>query len=388
MSRKRVLCFTSYYLPGFKSGGPVRSLINFSEWLGDDLDIHIVTRNRDVGSTTPYENRIPGRLYPVHGAQVQYLSAPYWRPGPLRRLVLACQPDLLYFNSILDPALSIAPLVMRRVHWIPRPPPVLVAPRGEFSPGALSIKPVKKSGYLRLARRLGLYNDVTWHATSEPEVAHIQSWWGPTARILLAPNLPPRVAVNEAFERPRKMPGQLRLAFLSRISVKKNLHGALAILQGVKAPIQFDIFGTQEDRKHWETCSRLMSLLPRNITASYQGVVPPEKVISTLSRYDAFFLPTLGENFGHVILEALLAGCPVLLSDQTPWRDLAVSHAGLDLPLDQPDRFREGIEKFAAMDSREFEQWSRGAREFGVRYCSGRDIARTTLSMLEKAMKV
>jgi glycosyltransferase involved in cell wall biosynthesis len=44
-------------------------------------------------------------------------------------------------------------------------------------------------------------------------------------------------------------------------------------------------------------------------------------------------LPTYNENFGYVILEALLAGCPVILSDQPPWRDLEARQVGWTIPL-------------------------------------------------------
>ena len=101
----------------------------------------------------------------------------------------------------------------------------------------------------------------------------------------------------------------------------------------------FDVYGTLEDRTYWVLCDGIMKQLPVNIVVNYRGVVRPDDVISTLSQYDAFFLPTLGENFGHVVLEALLAGCPVLLSDRTPWRDMPVRRAGFDLPLDAPNGF-------------------------------------------------
>ncbi|MCM3903084.1 MAG: hypothetical protein ND866_15360 [Pyrinomonadaceae bacterium] len=57
-----------------------------------------------------------------------------------------------------------------------------------------------------------------------------------------------------------------------------------------------------------------------------------------------------------------MAGCPVLLSDQTPWRNLRERKAGFDLPLDRHDLFRESIELFAAMDENEFKTWSDSSR--------------------------
>jgi len=52
--RKIILCFVSYYLPGFRSGGPVRTIANFVDHLGDEFDIRIVTRDHDALVAEPY----------------------------------------------------------------------------------------------------------------------------------------------------------------------------------------------------------------------------------------------------------------------------------------------------------------------------------------------
>jgi len=77
-------------------------------------------------------------------------------------------------------------------------------------------------------------------------------------------------------------------------------------------------------------------------------------VCQTLAAYHLFLLPTRGENFGHAILEALSAGCPVLISDQTPWRGLESSGIGWALPLTEPERFRAVLNQCIAMDEAEF----------------------------------
>src|SRR5690606_22656373 len=62
-----------------------------------------------------------------------------------------------------------------------------------------------------------------------------------------------------------------------------------------------------------------------------------------------FLFPTLGENFGHVILEALTAGCPVLISDRTPWRNLKQMEVGWDIPLEQPALFERALAECVEM---------------------------------------
>jgi glycosyltransferase involved in cell wall biosynthesis len=76
---------------------------------------------------------------------------------------------------------------------------------------------------------------------------------------------------------------------------------------------------------------------------------------------DLFFLPTAGENFGHAIFEALSTGAPVLISDQTPWRGLAASMAGWDLPLTDRAPWVEAIESFARLPEAQRIAYRQGA---------------------------
>lgn len=386
MPKKRILCFTSYFLPGFRSGGPVRSLTNLCASLRDEFEFYVITRNRDLGAELPYTDVECGRWNRIGGVQVWYLNSPYAAVGPIREAILTAAPDLIYFQSALDPAVTVFPLLLRRLNLVSPNIPVLVAPRGELFPGALAQKRGKKALFRLVARKVGLYSGVGWHATDPLEAGYLRDWFGDHARIFFAPNLPPLVVGREAPRRLPKIQGSLRLVWLSRISPKKNLAGAIGMLARVNVQVTLAIFGTLEDKAHWAECQRLIVKLPPNVRVDYRGVIAPEDVVQTLAGYDAFYFPTLGENFGHVILEALLAGCPLLLSDRTPWRSLAQSSLGFDLPLEQPDAFVAAIERLAAMSPAEFEVWSSAARNRGLAYCDEPGLREPTRVMLEQAI--
>ncbi len=100
----------------------------------------------------------------------------------------------------------------------------------------------------------------------------------------------------------------------------KNLDGALRVLQGVAAPIDFHIYGPAEDKAYWNLCEQEMRKLPAHISATYCGPIAHGKVAAVMRSHDVFFLPTRGENFGHVIAEAPARGLPRadLQSDRLP----------------------------------------------------------------------
>ncbi|MCG7851979.1 MAG: glycosyltransferase family 4 protein, partial [Methanosarcinaceae archaeon] len=171
---------------------------------------------------------------------------------------------------------------------------------------------------------------------------------------------------DELPSKSEKAAGRFKIIFLSRISRNKNLDGALKILNGLKGQVRFDIYGPMEDRTYWSVCQKLISSLSENIEVRYFGSVAHDQVGTVMMEHDLFFLPTLGENFGHVILEALCAGCPVLISDQTPWRDLEEKGVGWDLPVERIEMFREVLQRCVDMNDEVYVKWSERAWAYGL----------------------
>jgi glycosyltransferase involved in cell wall biosynthesis len=364
--RPVVLAVVDYYLPGFKGGGPIRTIANLVERLGDAFDFRILTRDRDLGDAVPYSDVTPGEWTPVGAAQVLYLA-----PDDLGRDALAARfstidYDVLYLNSFFS-TISVKLLWLRRRGRLPQRP-VIIAPRGEFYPGALALKAAKKSVYLRASRLGGLTKNVIWLASTPDERATILSLFPAAAdRVRIAANLAP-AALPQTLARRSKVPGEARLVFLSRLSPKKNLDYALDVLArpATISPdehITFDIYGPQEDPAYWAECQKRIDRLPDGITAAYRGAVKPERVAATLAGYDAFYFPTRGENYGHVIHEALAAGTLVLISDRTPWRNLAERGTGWDISLDEPETFTAAIRELVMMDNATFMRRSSQAKE-------------------------
>jgi glycosyltransferase involved in cell wall biosynthesis len=229
---------------------------------------------------------------------------------------------------------------------------VVLAPRGEYSPGALSLKPWRKHIYLAAARATGLLRGLLWQATSEDERSRIQAVAGAApAQVHIAPNLPSASLQQAAAGTPSCATaaddgGPLRLVFLSRISPMKNLDHLLALLRQVRSPLVLSLHGPIGDVAYWQQCQALAAALPAHVRMQYLGDVPPDQVAEVFGQHALFVFPTRGENFGHVILESLSAGTPVIVSDRTPWR--ADADGGLTvLPLDNTQAWAAAIDSFA-----------------------------------------
>ena len=384
--RKSILVLLPYYFPGYKAGGPIRTIANMVEALGEDACFMVVTRDRDLGDRDKYAGIRTNQWQKVNKADVYYSSPKNVTFPFLARLIRSTPHDILYLNSFFSPAFTIAPLVLRRLGILPCIE-TIVAPRGEFSPGALKLKSFKKRVYMKVASALKLYDGVVWHASNQMEKAQIEQTIGhglaghlvPLAQnkqlvIKMAMNM--FVAAIPAQPVPpdddrqilAKQQGILKLLFLSRISPKKNLDTALNLLARVHGDIAFDIFGPIEDERYWKQCQELIKKLPPRIKVTYRGVLRPSEVSGAFSMYHLFLFPTQGENFGHVIIEALSAGCPVLISDQTPWRNLENQNIGWDIPLTRLELFIEKLQRCVDMDEKQFKEM----QECIFRYCRER----------------
>jgi hypothetical protein len=127
-----VLIFADWYLPGFKAGGPIQSIANMVEALGDDFHFKVITRDRDWLQATPYPGTTPGIWQPVGKAQVIYLTPQDLSPEVFSKVIRTAEPDVLYLNSLFSPRFCILPLILRRIGRITSVP-VILAPRGELS---------------------------------------------------------------------------------------------------------------------------------------------------------------------------------------------------------------------------------------------------------------
>lgn len=342
--QRQVLLTVATFEPGFRGGGPVRSVARIIDTAPDNVDLTVVTRDRDLGSHQPYP-KLSGQWVTRGRARIFYLNTRSVRQwARLIRELRRHRFDLLYVNSMWEPVLSVLP-VLASVCRIVRTNEVLVAPRGELTDGALSVKSTKKRWGLRGLRPLLRRADVTWHASTDVEADQIRAHF-PAPRIQICMM---EVSRQRPFVEIRPIAEDvLKLVYIGRISPTKNVHTTLIALASVPSPVVFEIYGPLEDRRYWNRCLELISLLPAQVTVTYRGELAHPDVVTTFARYDAFAFPTLGENFGHVIAESLSAGCAVICSDRTPWTPVFLAGGGVVVDAVEPSSLATAISAWAA----------------------------------------
>jgi len=158
MHKAKVLVLAPYFVPGFKAGGPVRSVSNIIEGLGSEFEFYVLTKDRDLGDAKAYTHVSHGDWQEVGYARVRYLAPGELGPRTLRRAMMQVDYDVVYLNSFFSLWSSIVPLILRRLALLPRKP-VLLAPRGEFSQGAIALKALKKDSYVHAARLARLHQE-------------------------------------------------------------------------------------------------------------------------------------------------------------------------------------------------------------------------------------
>lgn len=388
----KILTFCQYYLPGVNAGGPIRTISNMVEAI-DEIEFDIVCKDRDFQSNARYADIEVNKWEKVGKSNVFYLSYKLFGIEKLfsfYKLIKNSSADIIYINSFFSPVFTLFPLLLVKFVFGSKIP-VVLAPRGEFSEGALSLKSWKKQPYLRFTKFLGLYRNIVWHASSEHEARDIRRALNNDAKnvvnandIVIVNNISNINFTKVGTKTDLNESSALKLLFLSRICKMKNLDHVLKVLQKVTCTVEFSIYGPVQDVEYWEECVQLIDLLPKNVIVSIKGAVLPEQVKTIMSEHDLFILPTLGENFGHVIIEALSSGVPVLISDKTQWGSDDFGACSV-VPLEMVDAYVSVIETFAKYSPVEKEKMSEHAVEYAKFLLKSNDAISQTVNLFNFA---
>lgn len=351
MKKRKILILNGQYAPGYKGGGPIQSCINMVENLYEQFEFYVLCADRDYKETIPYSNIEINQWNEVGHANVYYLSPDKQNLKGFEEILNSIDYDVMYLNGFFSPIFTIHPLLLLRLGKLKKKP-VILTPRGDFTGGCES-KKIKKFSYIYLSKLLGLYSRLQWHATSDIEERDIKKIFA-KANVFTVPNLPTKFIPKKTSI--SKRIGELRMVFVSRIFPKKNIKYALEVLSKItEGNVIFDIYGPMEDKEYWAECEKLMKNLPSNVKVKYCGEVQHKDIPQIFEQYHAFFFPTLGENYGHVIVEAMMNNCLCILSKGvTPWDDY-IDYLKIGAELSEPEKFVEIVKRMLELNQSSFD---------------------------------
>ena len=357
---KTILLFTDWYEPGYKAGGPIRSCSNFVQQMKGDFRIWIFTTDRDLDETKPYSTVVADTWIDFTDNVKIFYSSPgklTWKN--IRKQFDDINPDFIYLNSMYSRYFTMYPVLMKRLGVIDGT--VILSPRGMLKQSALAFKSTKKTIFLSLFKRFGLHKKIHFHATDEIEQEDIVRQFGSKVNRTMIPNF--SGSLDRFPGTLEKQPGELKMVFVGRLHPIKNLDYLLHLLPQAKGRISLTIIGGEEDADYVKQCKNIVAAWPAELPVEviFKGEIPNEQLPAILARHHIFAIPTRGENFGHAIFEALKAGKPVLISDQTPWKGLVNLKAGWDLPLDKKEQFLDALQQAIGFDQQEYDKWCRAA---------------------------
>ena len=320
-------------------GGPSQMVLGLSKALAEqDIEVTILTTdsNGDVGQA-PLD--VPcDRPILQDGYQIRY-----FRCSPFRRYKFSLgllqwlaqhgrEFDLAHIHALFSPVSSLAATVARHQQL-----PYILRPLGTLDPADLQKKRQLKQLYAAMLERPNLQGAAAIHFTSDQE-AKISERFGTKSQDLVLPlgvkpvvqNLQARQAVRAQYGIPGNRP---LILFMSRLDPKKGFDLLLPALQQLMTEGQdfhFVLTGSNAQDPDYERqiYAQIQQSALKERTA-IAGFVSGEDKAALLQAADLFVLPSYYENFGIAVAEAMVAGVPVVISDQVYiWDQIQQAEAG------------------------------------------------------------
>ncbi len=265
----------------------------------------------------------------------------YFRCSPFRRYKFsldllkwlnqhAHEYDVAHLHALFSPVISAAAAICRQKKL-----PYILRPLGTLDPADLRKKKFLKKIYAAALERANIAGASALHFTSNQE-AKVSERFGVKTRDIILPNgVTPSVSSSEEnirskYQIPENVP---IILFMSRIDPKKGLDlliPALEIIQTQGLDFHFILAGANPQDPSYEASIRTKienSALHPHTTIT--GFVTGTSKSTLLQASDIFVLPSYYENFGIAVAEAMVAGKPVVISDQVHiWHDIYNSQSG------------------------------------------------------------
>jgi len=300
------------------NGGPSYSVPRLCEALavaGAEATLLSVAE-KENGQRASYQKGYHDRRFAWDYARIPILR----RLRFSRALSSALHDAALTADVIHNHGLWVMPNISAGVAAAGGPTPLVVSPRGMLAPAALAFSRWRKRAFWALLQGPVIRRAACIHATSEQEFEEIRGL-GLANPVAIIPN---GIDLPELAWSQSAAPAIERIVLsLGRIHPKKGLARLVRAWSKVEARYpawRLRIAGPPERGHDNELRALAVSLGLTHV--SVEGPIYGEAKTSAYRCADVFVLPTLNENFGLTVAEALAAGTPVISTKGAPWSGL------------------------------------------------------------------
>lgn len=224
--------------------------------------------------------------------------------------------DIAHIHALFSPVSSIAATICRQQNL-----PYILRPLGTLDPADLQKKKQLKKLYTAILERANIAGAAAIHFTSEQE-AKISERFGVNTNDLVIPlGVIPSKNKTEDVKNKFNIPmDKTVILFMSRIDPKKGLNLLIPALEKLLIAgfdFHFVLAGTNpQDPSYEQKIRSEIANSPLKDYTTITGFVTGESKTGLLQTADLFVLPSYYENFGIAVAEAMVAGIPVVISDQ------------------------------------------------------------------------
>ena len=266
-------------------------------------------------------NLITVRSFSVKGTNLR------WSPATATRLARICREsaiDLIHNHGVWLPINHYCSTVSRRMGI-----PLVITPHGMLTKWSFSYRGWKKRLAWRLYQGSDLNQARVVHLTSANEEDDLRclGFKGTTAVIPNGIDLP-------SWQEGTSLAKPCRTAlFVSRIHPKKGLLNLVEAWKRVRPKgWQMRLVGPDE-AGHLAAVQAAVKAHGLESEFIYCGSLYGDALWDTYRQSDLLILPTMSENFGNVVPEALSCGVPVITTYGAPWEELKTHSCGWWIPI-------------------------------------------------------
>lgn len=354
-----------YYWPLFRAGGPVQSLYNLTANFKDQSDFYLISSNKDMNGEKPIHPLISNAWSKGPNNENIYFTSAI-SPVVLLRLISKVKPEVILINGIFHWHTTFFGLVCGKMKRIK----IIISPRGMLQEWGFKRGRIRKKLYLAILK-IFLSKKSIWHATDEQERLDILKIFGKDQEVHVASNIPRSIGLPTSIPFPCQA-RKIKLIFLSLVNPNKNLHLVIDAVNQLSDSYTLDIYGPIIDKDYWSLCkSKIISS-----SISYKGSIPPWEVPRIIQLYHFFVLPTQGENFGHAIFDALASSVPVIISLNTPWKDVDSAKAGFYVDIGNPNSLKDLLESISLLSADDYNVYRTQSLVYASTYLSSKDYVK------------